>query len=54
MNKNKDLEELDIEDLEADGWSCNRCPRKKQVYNSKLECNFQDCLFEYKKEKINE
>ena len=42
MNKGNDSlddsEELEIEDLEADGWSCSKCPKKNKVYNSKLEC----------------
>jgi len=39
--------DLDANDLEHEGWSCDFCRRKFRVMCPKLNCCFNDCLEQF-------
>ena len=41
-------DDMCIDDLTEAGWTCDACPRSRVVRNRKLECNFQDCVREFR------
>jgi len=39
----KAMEDADATSLAAVGWTCELCPRRKEVACQQLECEFPDC-----------